>query len=251
MPNESGTQHHMATRASNREAHPGNVVKSKTRRTTAEVQQERAAKEQTKAAHEEAKRQNINRAANFEYTDLANEDMADVTPRPPQTPKQWLPSGYCQNANISPLTGMSEEDESDGDNMAFFERPVSEITSDNGQDRVSNSDFSPPVQKWKAGVKAMAQQFHPVAMQKRKQVFEGTAPPPEEVQSQPQPKKVKKEVVKVRDVINAAVNKLEVNKTQKYGDMVRSTLNERTGGGEQGGPALRPPSQDKAKGRPL
>ena len=99
---------------------------------------------------------------------MANEDMANVTPCPPQTPKQWPPSGYCQNANISPLTGMSEEDEGDGDNTAFFEQPLSEITSDNGQDRVSNSDFSPPVQKWKAGMKAMAQQFHPIATQKQK-----------------------------------------------------------------------------------
>ena len=82
-------------------------------------------------------------------------------------------------------------------------------------------------------------------------MFEGTAPAPEEVQPQPQPKKVKKEVVKVRDVINTAVNKLEVNKTQKYGNMVKSTLNEQTGGGGQGGPAIRPPSQDQAKGRPL
>ena len=62
-------------------------------------------------------------------------------------------------------------------------------------------------------MKAMAQQFHPIATQKQKQVFKGTVPTLEEVKSQPQPKKVKKEVVKVWDVINTAVNKLEVNKT--------------------------------------
>jgi hypothetical protein len=121
MPDESGAQHRMTTRASNREAHPGNAVKSKTRRTTAEVQQERAAKAQAKAAQEEEKRQNINRTANFEYADMANENMADVTPHPPHTPKQRPASSYCQNANISPLVGMSEDNAVDGGNMAFSE----------------------------------------------------------------------------------------------------------------------------------
>jgi hypothetical protein len=259
MPDKSGSQYRMSTRASNKEAHPGNAVKSKMRRTTAEVQQERAAKAQAKAAQDEVKRQNIDRTAQFEYTDMANEAMADATPRPP--PKLGPASSYHQNVN-SPLTGMSEDDTVDGDSSALFEQP--EITSDNEQEQVSNSEASPPVQKWKTGLKATDQQIRSIATQKRKQMVEETVSASEEAEPQPQPKKVKKEVVKVRDVINATVNKLEgtkttVNKlegdkTQVYGDKMKSTLSEQTGGKGKGRLASRPLLQDQTMGvmgRPL
>ena len=52
------------------------------RRTSAEVQQEREAKAQARIAKEEAKQCNIERAAAFEHADMANENDADITPRP-------------------------------------------------------------------------------------------------------------------------------------------------------------------------
>jgi hypothetical protein len=53
MPNTSvpqRPQHSMATRASNKQAHPGEAIKAKKRRTREEVQQECEAKERAKAA---------------------------------------------------------------------------------------------------------------------------------------------------------------------------------------------------------
>ena len=91
MANTTAPQRQIGTRASNKTAHPGNADKSHGRRSSAEVQKERTAKAQAKAAREEAKQNSINRTAEFELADIAEEGLADATPRPPFTPKQWPP----------------------------------------------------------------------------------------------------------------------------------------------------------------
>ncbi|KAH9014123.1 hypothetical protein EDB84DRAFT_1443962 [Lactarius hengduanensis] len=87
MPKTPSPPRRMSTRASNKTAHPGNIVKHK-RRTMAQVQEEKMAKAKAKEACKVAKQQGINRAAQFEHACLANEDLVDATPRPLFTPKR-------------------------------------------------------------------------------------------------------------------------------------------------------------------
>jgi hypothetical protein len=72
----------MATRAGNKTAHPGDIVKGPKRRTTTEVEAERAAKAKAKEDRELAKKQNIELTAQFEREDLMEENKLDTTPRP-------------------------------------------------------------------------------------------------------------------------------------------------------------------------
>jgi hypothetical protein len=64
-------------------------MKTTKHQTTAEVQEECAAKAQAKAAHEDARLQSINRTAEFEHANMANEVLVNATPHPPFTPKPW------------------------------------------------------------------------------------------------------------------------------------------------------------------
>ena len=73
----------IVTRATNKFAHPGKIVKpSAPRQTPAKVNQDREAKAQAKADREAAKKKSIARAVQFEQS-----YMADATPRPHFTPK--------------------------------------------------------------------------------------------------------------------------------------------------------------------
>ena len=58
------------------------------RRSSAEKQHDLAAKAKVKADKEAAKKKSIARAAEFEQTCMADEEMADATPRPLFTPKR-------------------------------------------------------------------------------------------------------------------------------------------------------------------
>ena len=84
------------------------------RRTTAEVHQEHAVKVQEKAAKEEAKQQSINRAAEFEHADMANEDIVDTMPRPPSTPKRWRTSSSQKDTCLTSPTETSNVEMAEG-----------------------------------------------------------------------------------------------------------------------------------------
>ena len=89
MPRKSkSSPRQIGTWATNKFAHPGKIVKpSAPCRTLAEVNQDHEAKAQAKADHEAAKKKSIAHAAQFEQSYMADEDMADATPRPHFTPK--------------------------------------------------------------------------------------------------------------------------------------------------------------------
>jgi hypothetical protein len=89
MPNNPAHQRQMETQATNKTAHPGDVVKATTKqcRTTAEVEEERRAKAQAKLDLEVAKQLHIICAAEFEHADMANADRLDATPHPVFIPK--------------------------------------------------------------------------------------------------------------------------------------------------------------------
>ena len=107
----------METRTRNKTAHPGLVTKTAHRRTTAEVQQERTAKAQAKAAREETKNQSIERAAAFEHAEKANEDMVDATPRPTFTSKPWPPPHNHKTSHLIPVAEPSDIEMSDNSGL--------------------------------------------------------------------------------------------------------------------------------------
>jgi len=80
------------TRSTNATQHPGLIVKSSKRRTPAEVKAAKEAKEAAKEAKRQAKNASINRAAEFESSAMANEDILDATPRPNFNPRPSTPT---------------------------------------------------------------------------------------------------------------------------------------------------------------
>ena len=225
MPNTSVPPRQMVTQASNKTTHPGNAVKTTKHRTTAEVEEERAAKAQAKAAHEEARQQSINRAAKFERADMANENLVDATPRPPFTPKQ---PQYQTHSDLTPLAETSDVDMSDDFEKASFVPPASEH-SDTVDESAGESDTPRPTKEMKAEPKkvvvktAATKKAVAKKVDKKKKADESDIEivdsdaepqPPQE----PKPKKVKP---RMRDEIE---KKIEENKNQgsKYADMVKS-----------------------------
>jgi hypothetical protein len=220
------------TRAKNKTTHPGKVVKSSQapRRTKAEVQEDKAAKAQAKAAREEAKQQSINRAAEFETVDIANEDTLDATPRPIFTPK---PQRLSTKPKNSPLTSFADSSDiifDDDDETPFM--PGSQGTVDAGtgdSDSAEESDAPPPPVKkkkskstQKATSAADTKKLEEKADRKRRvaDVKSDIPTDPDEPQ-EPKPKKLK---VKMREEINVAAAKiLEKEKEgNKYANMVNS-----------------------------
>jgi hypothetical protein len=228
MPNTSVPPRQIATRASNKTTHPGNAVKTTKRRTTAEVQEERAAKAQAKAAREEARQQSINRAAEFERADMVNEDLVDATPRPPFTPKK---PQYQTHSDLTPLAETSDADMSDGFEKASFVPPASEH-SDTADESADESDTPRPAKKLKAepmakmaATKAATKKAAAKKVDKKKNVDDSDVEIVAELQppQEPKPKKVKP---RMRDEI---AKKIEENKSQggKYADMLKSTSGKR------------------------
>jgi hypothetical protein len=224
------------TRASNKFAHPGKPVAPKPRQTKDEVHAECTAKAQAKADCEEAKKQSIICAAEFEHADRADEDFVDATPRPLFTPKPWPPPHSQKTANLVPISEISDVEMSndvemsDGVDKASFVSPCSKKLAGE-DDSAVESDSPPPLLKQpraqtagkataKVGMKVAGKT---VKKTKADKYEEEIVPASDEEQPQePKPKKMK---VKVRDEINIAAKKIE-DGTQgtwnKYGDMVKS-----------------------------
>ena len=75
------------TRLKNATQHPGLVIGPAKRRTTAEVKAATEAKQAANVAKKQAKIASIRRAAEFESTAMAEEELLDATPRPKSNPK--------------------------------------------------------------------------------------------------------------------------------------------------------------------
>ena len=154
MANTTAPQRQIRTRVSNRTAHPGNADKSRGRRTSVEVQKEHTAKSQAKAAHEEAKQNSINRTAEFKLADIAEEGLADATPCPPFTPKQWPPPRNQTYSDLTPLAAMSDVEMSDDFDRASFVPPRSEMSATVDDSAVESDAPTPPPKKQKIQEKA-------------------------------------------------------------------------------------------------
>jgi len=210
-------QRQIGTRASNKATHPGDAVKSRTRRSTAEVQKERAAKADAKAAREEAKQQSIRRTAEFERDDIDNEALGDATPRPPFTPKPWPPP-HNRNINKAPINESSDVEMTDDFDRGLFVPPASEHSA-TADDSTVESDVPTP---------------RPA---KKKKTAAGKGKKAEELEveiidSGPEPVKVpkpKRQKPRVRDAIDVAMKTIEENKKgagNKYAAMLKSLSNQ-------------------------
>jgi hypothetical protein len=188
----------METRASNKTAHPGYVDKvNPTRRTGEEVQKTRTAKAQAKAAREEAKKNSINRTAEFELADIAKETLADATPRPLLTPK----SRNRTYPDLTPLAATSDAEETTDFDRASFMQARSEMSA-TGDDSAAESDATtlPPL-------KQTTQSIGKATKAKKKQVNEPDVEViPSDTEPLQMPKKKKKKMV--RNEINIAAREM-------------------------------------------
>jgi len=258
------------TRSKNKNAHPGAIVRGPPRRSSAEVQLERAAKTQAKAAQEAEKRQNIQRAAAFELTDMANEDIVDITPRPASfAPKLWPPHNH-KKADLAPIAEVGDDPNDSSHPLSSmsansppcFEESVTEEEPTSGSDSqhpipakklkartprkaTTKVGRAPPVrEKLKAAlpVEEVAQ-----ALDEETALISDEEPP-----QRPKPKNPKVKPVKVRDSINLAAKKIvEKDKMQNDGgNMEKPTPGQQTWEELSGSSAPKAPSQVQWR-RPL
>jgi type II secretory pathway pseudopilin PulG len=270
MPKATPPERQIETRAKNKTTHPGKVVKTVQRRTKAEVQEEKNAKAQAKMALEDARQQSINRTAEFERADIANEDMVDATPRPIFTPK---PRPLSRNQRNSPLTPFA--DTSDIESLVetpFKPDSASKNLADTDDSSEDDDTPVPPSKKSKAKITQKATSARvdvkkpgkttglkrgvvddveddipaldsgETAGRKRKVLdVEGDIPlgSDEEQPQQPKPKKVK---AKMRDEINVAAMKMIENEKEPEGNMYAQMVKSM---GTSGKPAPKVPSQSR------
>ena len=192
--------------------------------TTAEVQEERAAKAQAKATHEDARLQSINHTAEFEHADMANEDLVDATPCPPFTPKPWPRPHKQASSDLTALTETSNVDLSDNFKKASFTLPTSKCSVTTDESAI-DSDMPTPVTKKlkvepKKAVAKMAGKKKAIAKKADKKPH-------------------------MRDEINVAARKIGENESQgnKYANMMKSMSGKQ---GEEPALKFKAPSQPQA-----
>jgi hypothetical protein len=124
----------METRAGNKSSHPGDILKPSKRRTAAEIEAERVAKAQAKEGRELAKKQGIERTAQFEREDLVMEDKIDTSPR----------SASKRKASSQTNIEVDDTDDTDDTDTDDESSPI------NVEDSSAESDPPRPVKKAKA-----------------------------------------------------------------------------------------------------
>ena len=224
MPKVSVNERQIETRAKNKTTHPGKVCKTTKRRTKEEVQQEKDAKAQAKADLAEARQQSINRTAEFERADIANEDMVDATPRPNFTPKS-RPISRSKNSPLTSFPNTSDIESYDGHDHETLFRPASE----GSDDADAENDTPKPAKKKRAkitqsltGSKVDAKKPGKTADRKRRVDDVEDDVPLNIDEEQPQEPKPKKTKMKIREEIQAATTILENEKEgNKYAKMVK------------------------------
>ncbi|KAH9038774.1 hypothetical protein EDB85DRAFT_2141661 [Lactarius pseudohatsudake] len=204
----------MSTRAGNKLAHPGNIVKAAPRRTTADVQRDKTAKAQAKKARQEERQQNINNLAEFEHADMVNEGV-DATPRPLalSTPKPLPPLRDHRRISHRRIADSSDGEALDNpvETPSCSEKSATkDDSSSDSESADEDDDDPPPAKKLKAqttrkataaaGEKAVGEE--PTGKKNKTVVPASTDKAPRK------PKKKVKVVVKVRDEIKVAGEKI-------------------------------------------
>ena len=191
---------------------------------------------------------------------MANEDVVDMTPRPPFTPKPWPPPRNRKAAKLVPITESSDVEMGDEFNKESFAPALSEqesvrVTED--ELAVDSDGPTPPAKKQKTqvteenirgvGVKPVGGK---VAEKKKRVDRDEEIVPASDDQETPKPKKVKVVKVPVRDEINMAAKKIVENevKGNKYSGMAKTMFGKQAEEHPGRKPALEAPSQLQAAG---
>lgn len=240
-------QSQIETRASNKTTHPGEVVKAKSRRTKDEVQKERDAKAEAKAAREEAKQQSIRRTAEFERDDIDNEALVNATPRPPFTPKPWPPPRN-RNTNNVPIEVSSDVEMTDNFDRGSFVPPGSEHSATVDDSAVESDAPTPRPTKGRKTGKGKAVVSKETVVPKPGKGKKAEELEVEIVNSDTEPVKVpkpKKVKPRVRDAIDIAARSIEDNEPgagNKYAAMLKNQRGDKSGGQ----PAIKAPQMPQA-----
>jgi hypothetical protein len=198
------------TRVQNKTTHPGNVdvtpkPPKRKRRTKAEVQAEKMAKVEAKKILSEARKKGINRTAEFEHDDIANEDIVDATPRPMFTPRPPPGSRNQKNSPLTPFADTSDNISVDGDSFVDDETPLMPGSNSlvHADDSAVESDGPPPAEKKVTAERVNAKKLGEVDHKRRVVNVESDIPLDSD-EDQPQEPKPKRMKTKTRDEINAA-----------------------------------------------
>jgi hypothetical protein len=180
---------------------------------------------------------------------MANEDIVDMTPRPPFTPKPWPPPCNRKAAELIPIAESADVEMGDEFDAQSFAPALPEEESVTEDESAVESDTTPRPKKQKAQAKNIREvEVKPVSGKvaaKRKKVDrDEEIVPASDDKLIPRPKKVKVVKVPVRDGINMAAKKIVENevKGNKYSGMVKTMF---------GKPAGEHPGQKPALGAPL
>jgi hypothetical protein len=239
------------TRPKNKNTHPGVIVQAPPHRSSAEIQQERAAKARAKAAQEAEKQQNIQRTAAFELTDMINEDVADATPHPALFTPKPQPRPKRKKAIPALIAEGSDDPDNSHDTSSSFSPKPSACSEDSAteEEPASEIDSQSPIPakmlKAKATRKATTKMSHaPPARKKTKAVEDVAQALDEEMElalDEVPPRKPKKMKVKVRDEIDLVAMKIKEDEIQnnggKTGNMANPTSGQQAGKEQSGRPA--------------
>lgn len=256
----------LETRAKNKLIHPGNTVKAKPRRTSAEVQQEREAKAKAKLDREKVKQKSIVRTAEFERTDMANEDSVDATPRPPFTPKPWPPprNNKRTKLRVIPITDSSDADMDDTKfDKASFSPLAAQAQAPTGTEEsavesaevtdIESDDPAPPAKKQKVhstvkatGIAGASTKAAENLKKRKVGKDEKIVPTPSESGDEADEETPKPKKIKVRDEIKLAAENINKEIGSKYSGMVKSMSSDSDKQGEM--PAPKAPLQLQAEG---
>jgi len=219
-PKPSVAPSRVQTRSKNKDTHPGNADRAPPRRTSVEVENDRARKAQAEAARQEEKLRKIRHTAEFEHADIAHEDVVDATPRPCFTPK---PTRNSNKASLRPVAEVSDDCSDESNSLSY--QPLCSEKSDNEEESAVEGDLQPPTKRLKAQTTGRAKPKVGTRAKKSRKA----APRAEEMEpasndaasDEETPVKPKKPKPKMRDMVDIEMEKIEDRK--KGGDMARPT----------------------------
>jgi hypothetical protein len=228
----------VTTRAKNRDTHPGIPDRAPARRSSVEVENERAAKARAKETRQDKYRQAIRHAAEFEKADMVNEDRVDATPRACFTP----PARNCENAVLGPVAEVSDDSDTCSNSLSY--QPLDSEESVTGKESADESDESDPrplAKKLKAHTTGKA--ISKVGRESPAKKTRKTAPRVVEAAPNEKTPKKTKPKPKLREQIDMAGKEMdEVRTRKKGGDMAKLTSGQPAGEERSGTPPL-PPSE--------
>ncbi len=253
------SQSPIKTQSKNKDTHPGIPDWALPHWSSVEVENEHMVKAQAKAAEKEEWKGKIRQAAEFHYTDLANENMFDATPCPSVAPKLWPPPRNRKQANLVPVAEVSGNSDDDNDMDTLSLKLTNSKESTTKEELAAEIDPRPPAKRLKAQTTEKdILKVHCAAPAKKKWkaalCAEEMVPALNEVVALASDEELsqnpKKNKFKVWDEINVATKKFEEGEMWKSGDIAELTSGQQAGDEWSGTPpAPQTPLQVPGRGR--